>query len=113
MYTADKYRAENLDESALAEFFRSGAENMDYILKNIREHLDGGFQPTRALDFGCGVGRITIPMARICPQVVGVDVADSMLEEARRNCIRNAVGNVELVKSDDRLSRVPGKFDLV
>lgn len=113
VYTDDKYRARNLDESTLAEFFRTGEEDAEYILGNIRRYLDAAFEPKRALEFGCGVGRITIPMARICPEVVGVDVADSMLEEARRNCGRNAVGNVDLVKSDDMLSRVSGRFDLV
>jgi trans-aconitate methyltransferase len=38
-----------------------------------------------ALDFGCGVGRVLVPMAARYASVVGVDVAESMLSEARRH----------------------------
>ena len=39
----------------------------------------------RALDFGCGVGRVTLPLAERCERVYGVDVSSSMLREAARN----------------------------
>lgn len=113
VYGDEKYKVENLDESALAEFFESGAKDLGFVLDNIRDHVDGEFRPVRVLDFGCGVRRMVVPMARVCRHVVGVDIADSMLEEARRNCARHGLDNVELVKSDDRLSRVAGEFDLV
>lgn len=110
----EKYKTENLNEEALEEFFRSGEEHVRTIIEIVREHLDGAFYPTRALDFGCGVGRLTIPLAKICSYVVGVDVSDSMLDEARKNCLRNKVlSKVDLVKSDDKLSRVSGTFDFV
>jgi trans-aconitate methyltransferase len=38
-----------------------------------------------ALDFGCGVGRVLVPMAARYASVVGVDVAETMLIEARRH----------------------------
>jgi trans-aconitate methyltransferase len=47
--------------------------------------LLGDFQPHSALDFGCGVGRLTAALAKRCERVVGVDVAPTMLEHARRN----------------------------
>src|SRR5436853_4984695 len=46
-----------------------------------------------------------------CEQVVGVDVAESMLAEAARNCA--SLPNVKLLPGDDLLSRVEGKFDLI
>src|SRR5215204_1073046 len=84
----EPYKSENLDASALEKFFRSGEEDVRSFLKVAQEHFDSGFQPTRALDFGCGVGRLTIPLAGVCSRVVGVDVAPSMLEEAQKN-LRN------------------------
>ena len=38
----------------------------------------------RALDFGCGVGRITQGLASVCEAAVGVDIAPSMIEAAQR-----------------------------
>ena len=52
-------------------------------------------------------------MARRFDAVVGVDVSPGMLAEARLNCARAGLENVELVESDDNLSRVVGCFDLV
>jgi trans-aconitate methyltransferase len=37
------------------------------------------------LDFGCGVGRVLVPMAQHFRRAVGVDVSAQMLEEARRH----------------------------
>src|SRR5215208_2984984 len=113
VYTEAQYKTENLDASALEKLFRSGEENVRSLLKVAQEHFDSGFQPTRALDFGCGVGRLTIPLAGMCSHVVGADVAPSMLEEARRNVRNKAISNVDLVVADDKLSRVTGTFDLL
>src|SRR5262245_17464712 len=89
-------------------FFTSGAEQIDRLFATIRENLDPEFAPRRALDFGCGVGRVTIPLARRVEQVVGLDVSDSMLEEAKKNCEEVGVRNVTLLKSDDSLENVSG-----
>ena len=58
-------------------------------------------------------GRLLLPLARISRHVVGVDVSDAMLREARKHCDARGITNVELVGSDDRLSRVQGSFDFV
>ena len=83
------------------------------MLSIIRERLDPAFAPRRALDFGCGVGRLLIPLARRCDEVTGVDISSSMLAEARRNCDAAGVNNVRLVQGDDELTGVTGQFDFV
>jgi len=109
----DKFRKDKFNDDSLREFFKSGQDHIDFVLETIRTSVDSGFSPSRALDFGCGVGRCSIPLTRVCQSVVGVDVSDSMLEEARKNCSEQSISNLELVKSDDTLSRVSGPFDLV
>ena len=59
-----------------------------------------------SLDFGCGVGRLIIPFARVFEHVTGVDISPAMLEIAQRNCLEQGIHNVEFVRSDDELSRV-------
>lgn len=113
VWTKDEFKTENLSEGALGEFFRFGEEYVDTVLGIVRERIDRNFQPSRAFDFGCGVGRLTIPLARICPHVVGADVSHNMLNEARKNLRNNVITNVDLVTSDDELANVSGMFDLV
>jgi SAM-dependent methyltransferase len=111
--SADKYRREHLDEQTLEEFFNTGRENIDYILGVVRTQLDPAYRPVRALDFGCGVGRLVTALAATATSVVGVDVSPAMLQEARKNCAARGLRNVELVQGDEDLSQVTGQFDLI
>lgn len=65
-----------------------------------------------ALDFGCGIGRLTQPLAKHFRRVVGVDLSSEMLRLARRH---NNEPNVEYVHSNARdLARFQdNEFDLV
>lgn len=111
--SAEKYRREHLDEQTLEEFFDSGRENIDFILEVVRTQLDPSYRPVRALDFGCGVGRLVTALSGRAASVVGVDVSTAMLQEARKNCAARGLENVELVEGDEDLSRVEGQFDLI
>jgi SAM-dependent methyltransferase len=111
--TDDRYRKANLTEQALREFYQTGEAHVAWLLETIARHLDAGFTPRSCLDFGCGVGRVVVPFARRGLCVVGVDVADSMLLEARRRCDALGLADVRLVRSDDGLSLAPGPFDLI
>lgn len=111
--TFDRYRRDYLAEGDLETFFTSGQEHLDAVITTVESHVLWNFTPVRALDFGCGVGRVLIPLAGISTYVTGVDVSPSMLAEARRNCGAMGVNNVELVVSDDTLSRLQGDYDFV
>ena len=52
----------------------------------------------RALDFGCGAGRLTRALARHFDEVVGIDVAASMIAKARE--LNADVDNVEFLEND-------------
>jgi len=111
--TNPKYRSAVLTPELKLEFFVSGKNTVDSILAKCRRYLDPNFAPSRILDFGCGVARMSIPFAVHAREVVGVDVAEAMLAEARRNCAEHGCTNVVLKLSDDSLSQVDGQFDLV
>lgn len=80
--TSESFKRDNLDDAARESFFASG-------LSDVRHHFDrmnalfGRFEPRSALDFGCGVGRLTVPLAQIAGQATGVDISPGMLAEAR------------------------------
>jgi 2-polyprenyl-3-methyl-5-hydroxy-6-metoxy-1,4-benzoquinol methylase len=108
-----EFRRDTLNNTTISDFFDSGQEHIAFVLKTIRACIYAEFSPARALDFGCGVGRCIIPLAEVCEAVVGVDISESMLGEAKQNCAAHAITNVELVKADDALSKVSGTFDLI
>jgi len=109
----DKYLKSRLDESTLNSFFALGQDYIDATLTTVREHVDADPATGRALDFGCGVGRLTFPLAKVFEAVVGVDISTSMLDEARRNADRLACHNVEFLLGDVTFSHLTGGFDLV
>jgi SAM-dependent methyltransferase len=70
----------------LATFFRTGEREISTLV----HQLDQLARPTQsvargtALDFGCGVGRLSQALARHFETVVGVDVSETMVAHARR-----------------------------
>jgi len=111
--TNPKFRRDGLNEDVKREFFDDGETLVRYLFATIHRHIDPQFAPKRILDFGCGVGRLVVPFARVAEEVVGLDVSRSMLEEARRNCEDRQLSNVRLLPSDDHLSALSGTFDLI
>lgn len=71
------------------EFFESGRAHVAKLFRILDEH-GVRVEPGHAVDFGCGVGRLTRPIAERFQHTVGVDVAPSMVALARRH---NTLGN--------------------
>jgi SAM-dependent methyltransferase len=111
--TEDKFRKENLNQASLDEFFASGEEYVNNIWQIVESNFQTGFRPKKAIDFGCGVGRLTIPLAKRCEEILGIDVSEKMLKETSANCEKRGITNISLEKSDDTLSRISGKYDFV
>jgi SAM-dependent methyltransferase len=111
--TEERFRQANLDAAALTEFFASGERYVAWVLGKVRAHLDSNFKPARALDFGCGVGRLALSLASECEFVVGADVSESMLGQARLHAAQREISNLSLVRADDKLSGIGGSFDLI
>ncbi|OVE74978.1 hypothetical protein BVX97_05935 [bacterium E08(2017)] len=67
------------------EFFASGVNRIESKMAQI-EKLHAFDKKERALDFGCGLGRLTNPLAGHFSRVDGVDVSEEMIEQARGYC---------------------------
>lgn len=95
------------------EFFATGRQAVEVALADlagvgISVPADG-----RALDFGCGFGRLTLALADHVHQVVGIDIAPSMIAGADKH---NTVGDrvQYLVNAADDLATFDdASFDLV
>jgi 2-polyprenyl-3-methyl-5-hydroxy-6-metoxy-1,4-benzoquinol methylase len=70
----------------LDQFLETGERGVGEIVKYV-EQLGISIQWRRALDFGCGIGRLTQPLCRYFDEVHGVDIALSMICLANKlNC---------------------------
>jgi SAM-dependent methyltransferase len=65
-------------------FFETGVKEIDRLLRD-GTSLGLPEQRRRALDFGCGAGRLTQALAGKFDEVCGVDIAPSMIEVAREH----------------------------
>lgn len=85
---------EDWDEES---FFQSGRDEIDELMR-YADGLGVEFAHGSAIDFGCGVGRLSRALASHFGSVTGVDIAPSMVAEARR--LNADVANVRFVLND-------------
>ncbi|MGF1605638.1 MAG: class I SAM-dependent methyltransferase [Rhodothalassiaceae bacterium] len=107
------YEPDALTEQSLEEFYQSGEVFVRNLYALVRAHLDPDFTPGRVFDFGCGVGRLLLPMARLSDEALGVDIAPGMLKLCSERAQALGLTNVAVQQSDDSLADVNGPFDLV
>lgn len=67
----------------------------------------------RALDFGCGIGRVSGPLSRRFEEVVGLDVSPSMVATARRVHADRPNCRFEVQRTTDLRQFSEASFDLV
>jgi SAM-dependent methyltransferase len=96
------------------EFFATGVDMVATMLT----HAGGYGRPERhdvALDFGCGLGRLTRALAPHFTRTLGLDVASTMIDEARRLDAGPDRSGAEFVLHDrDDMSRYEtGSIDFV
>lgn len=96
--TEDQFRREQMDEEAKRGFYESGTIDIGFVLSRIHLMIPR-FRPDQALDFGCGVGRLTLAMATEADAVTGIDIAPGMLDEARGAAAEFNVRNVGFLEA--------------
>lgn len=73
-------------------FFRTGRDDAEAILREAAPFR--GARAEVALEIGCGIGRLSLPMARHFGTVRVVDVAPTMLRRVAENAAAAGLGNV-------------------
>lgn len=111
--TLDKFKEENLNNSTKENFFRSGEDYTERIWQIIETYFINDFQPQNAIDFGCGVGRLTIPLAKRSRKITGIDISENMLKEGRANAAKFGANNIDFIKDGNNLLKLNGQFDFI
>ena len=93
------------------EFFSLGEEEVEYFVQLISK-WNPSHKLTRALDFGCGVGRLTYPLSKYYKEVIGIDIAKSMILKARQFNYQRSCQFIHNARSDLKIFH-GRSFDLV
>lgn len=89
---SDEYRQDNLEPN-LDRFYASGAWDVETLFNFLRRAgLPTTF--TRALDFGCGVGRLSLALTSHAQHVTGVDISPPHLKLAAERAREQNIANV-------------------
>jgi ubiquinone/menaquinone biosynthesis C-methylase UbiE len=96
----------------LDEFFRTGEEDVAGVLETAAK-LDHPAGREAALDFGCGIGRLTRALAKHFQQCVGVDISATMIQQASK--LNQAFPNCRfIVNNEDHLQAFADhSFDMI
>lgn len=96
----------------LDEFFATGDKEIDLVMQRSRA-LSHPMSRHLALDFGCGVGRLTRALCKYFDKCYGVDIAQSMIAKARD--LNRETPNCEfLLNTEDNLHLFPSDhFDMI
>ncbi len=86
------YILTSLKGADAGEFWKSGERTIQEEFFPLLEAHD--VRPLLALELGCGVGRLVIPMARRFQEVVGVDISRLMIERATSFARDSGIANV-------------------
>jgi SAM-dependent methyltransferase len=95
------------------EFFAHGREEIDQALEHLDELGLRGESRNLALDFGCGVGRLTQALVGEYEGVAGADISIEMVNQARE--LNRHGSRVKYVNTGSSLldDFDPGMFDLI
>lgn len=93
------------------EFFATGERDVADLFRYMESH-GATPRPGRALDFGCGVGRLTRALAQRSERVDGVDVSPTMIAAARRFAQDEPRIRYHVVAMPDLRTFPSGSFDL-
>jgi SAM-dependent methyltransferase len=112
--THEEFRRDKLTQQSLDRFFRSGEQHVEHIFQVLRERLSVEARPSLAVDYGCGTGRVTLPLSKRADRALGLDVSEGMLKEAQKNATEQQFGNIDfgLVEAGRRLP-LPESIDFV
>ncbi len=93
-----RHRRSAISNIALDALYDSG-ERYGAWLEAEFDRLAPNRHRQNVLDFGCGVGRITLALARRYQAAIGVDIAPGMLREAERQASQRSIANTHFTES--------------
>lgn len=83
VFSVPAYKRDQLTSESLERFYEAGRTDIANVAAELERAGFGPLRAARALDFGCGVGRLAEAMTAYADHVTGYDISPGMLETAR------------------------------
>lgn len=109
----EQYNAKKLDKDVIENFYATGEEFVNNLVATVQSRFGKAVHISKALDFGCGVGRLLLPLARMSEHATGIDIAPDMLRLCQKRADSVGIKNITLVPSDDTLSKLDDSYDFI
>ena len=112
--TADMFLKKNLAKN-IDGFYDTGKETFKQIENTLKRCGEWeNLSRLDCLEYGCGVGRVTMRLADIFQNVTGIDISPGHLQLARERVESKGIKNIKLQKinSLDELENLP-KYDFI
>jgi len=93
--TRDRFRATEIGSNIKA-FYRSGKRVISYFTHTCDRAGVNYKELRRCFELGCGVGRVSIWLAQLFPELIAADISAPHLRLAAEACAREGLKNVEL-----------------
>ena len=94
--TDPKYVAEFGDANVLS-FYQSGLVDLEILQATLQRCAPAfNLQSAKIIEYGCGVGRVTVHLAKVCAHVVACDISEPHLLYAMKHLAQNKIENVSL-----------------
>ena len=103
--------ASRFDEKA-ADYDDSKSEEYHDCLALVVEYADPDPDDV-VLDLGCGTGAVALALAETAREVVGRDISEGMMDEARRKSDERGLENVSFAEGSFRAPNYDGEVDVV
>lgn len=87
------FRVETIEANRHA-FHRSGLEDAATLLAILQRHGFNRAASAHLCDFGCGVGRVSLPLASVFERVTGCDISSTHLQVGAREAARLGLENI-------------------
>jgi 23S rRNA (uracil1939-C5)-methyltransferase len=110
---SDKIAGFEFDISANS-FFQTNSRGAEVLFKTV-EKFSGLTGTETVLDLYSGTGTIPILLSGSCKSVTGIEIVESAVADAEKNCHKNGVSNCRFIRGDIRqcLSQFVPKPDLL
>lgn len=104
-YHNQRFADDSARESRVGRFYSAIRYGFELYRRRVSEEARG----RRVLEYGCGTGSLAFGLADQAGHVIGIDISDVAIEQARRASGRRGLKNVEFVVDNAEAMRLPEK----